>query len=338
MSVLALLTASFLSLAVFGQRVAYEEWVEDRINGVRTTANTANDKVHQLNRAVVGDDFAIVVTNYDSKIRMPTAKFRFKLDDGTWREVWNEFTRWEWYFGTWVPSNLYSKAQCETNFARKAWGQYSSGLGQESPDGNLWLTQPVVVSSGLEWVPFRLESSGSIWILMANGLAPGGSVTDGTGSFLKITDDTGKEVFKIVRGDKEIKGALIDDFNMVSHPSGAVLIELAFSVESSNPPDVEYATTLDANPVEWTDVPNVWYDKSVTGTSGAWRRAINVPAGSYARFFRGKYEHGNDPYIENSAPVSVSGGFRTVDKATGKPVKVNLVVNNGVVSWEVVAL
>lgn len=337
MSKLALLAVSLLSLTTFGQRVAYEGWVDDKINGVRTMANVANDKVNQLNRVVIGDDFAIVVTNYDSKTRMPTAKFRFKLEDGSWREVWNELTRWSWFFSTWVPTNLYTKAQCDTNFARKAWGQYTSGLGEESPDGNLWVTQPVVVSSGLEWVPFKLESSGSIWVLMANGLAPGGSAADGTGSFLKITDDTGKEVFKIVRGDKELKGALIDDFRMTSHPSGAILIELAFSVESSKPPDVEYATSLDVKPVEWTDVPDEWYDKSVTGTSGAWRRAFNVPATSLARFFRGKYEHGNDPYIENSAPVSVSGGFRTVDKATGKPVKVNLVVNNGVVSWEVAA-
>lgn len=335
MRILALLSASLLSLVAFGQRVAYEAWVDEKINGVRTTANVASDKVNQLNRAVVGDDFAIVVTNYDSVTKMPAAKFRFKLDDGSWREVWSELDRWKWYFDTWVPSNLYNKAQCDTNFARKAWGQYSSGLGQESPDGNLWLTQPVVVSSGLEWVPFKLESSGSIWVLVANGLTPGGSTTEGTGSFLKITDDAGKEVFKIVRGDKELKGALIDDFKMTSHPSGAVLIELAFSVESSNPPDVEYATSLDVKPVEWTDVPNEWYDKGVTGTSGAWRRAINVPATSLARFFRGKYEHGNDPYIENSAPVQVSGGFRTVDKATGKTVKIRPVVNGTTVTWEV---
>ena len=333
------LTLSFFAVlfanAAFGQgTVAYQSWVEGKISGVRTTANNASDKVNALERVVIGDDFVIVVTNYDSKTKMSSASFKFKRDDGTWHEVWNDLNRWMWFFDEWVPTNLYTKAQANARFAQKAWGQYTSGLGEESPDGRLWLTQPVVVSSGLEWVPFNLESSGSIWVLTANGLMPGASTGD-AGSFLRITDDSGKEIFKIVKGDKEVKGAFCDDIVVRSNPDGSVRVELSYKVESAKAPTVETTASLTAGQVEWTDVPDSWYDNTDIGSSGAWRRCINVPAVSTARYFRGKYERGNESYIVNAAPVQSSGGFLATDKTTGKAVKIRPVVNGTTVTWEV---
>ena len=317
------------------ETVAYQNWVDGRISTVQNQAREANDKVKALEKTVIGDDFAIVVTNYDSSTKMSGASFKFKRDDGTWYEVWNDLNRWKWFFDEWVPANLYTKSQANARFAEKAWGQYSSGLGEESPDGRLWLTQPVVVSSGLEWVPFSLESSGSVWVLTANGLTPGES-TGESGSFLRITDDSGKEVFKVVKGDKEIKGAYCDDIVVRSNPDGSVRVELSYKVESAEAPTVETTASLNAGQVEWTDVPDSWYDKNADiGSSGAWRRCIDVPAVSTARFFRGKYEHGNESYIVNAAPVQSSGGFLVTDRTTGKTVKVHLVVDNGTVTWEV---
>lgn len=317
------------------ETVAYKNWVDGRISTVQNQAREANDKVKALEKVVIGDDFAIMVTNYDSSTNMSAASFKFKRDDGTWHEVWNDLNRWKWFFGEWVPTNLYTKSQANARFAEKAWGQYSSGLGEESPDGRLWLTQPVVVSSGLEWVPFSLESSGSVWVLTANGLTPGAS-TGESGSFLRITDDSGKEIFKIVKGDKELVGAYCDDIVVRSNPDGSKRVELLYKVESAKAPTVETTASLDAGQVEWTDVPESWYDKDTDiGSSGAWRRCINVPAVSTARFFRGKYEHGNESYIVNEAPVQSSGGFLVTDRTTGKPVKVHLVVDNGTVTWEV---
>lgn len=164
--VATLLSALMFSvLAAFGQgRVAYESYVDGKVQAVQSTANNAAAQVRALNGVVTGDDFALVVTNYDSVTRMPSLSARYKLQDGSGRygEVWNELTRWQWFFNTWWPSNAYTKAQADARFADKAWGQYESGTGYDSPDGRLWVTQPVVMSSGMAYMPHTMESGGAI--------------------------------------------------------------------------------------------------------------------------------------------------------------------------------
>ena len=321
------LTLSFFAVlfanAAFGQgTVAYQSWVEGKISGVRTTANNASDKVNALERVVIGDDFAIVVTNYDSKSKMSSASFKFKRDDGTWHEVWNDLNRWMWFFDEWVPTNLYTKAQSNARFAEKAWGQYSSGLGEESPDGRLWLTQPVVVSSGLEWVPFSLESSGSVWVLTANGLTPGAS-TGESGSFLRITDDSGQEVFKIEKGDKELVGAYCEGFRKDGNT-----LTLQYKVDSAKAPTLEGCVDLSA--ADWKDPTEHGCTVSWSGGSGDWTATVEVPP-TYVKFFlRAKFEKGKESSIVNTVPVKISGGILTADG-----VKIRPVVNGTTVTWEV---
>lgn len=227
---------SFGAFAAFGQgRVAYEPWVEGKVQAVKSTADGAAAQVRALNGVVTGDDFAIVVTNYDSVMRMPSLSARYKLQDGSGRygEVWNELTRWKWFFGTWWPSNAYTKAQADARFADKAWGQYESGTGYDSPDGRLWVTQPVVMSSGMAYMPHTMESGGAIWVLTANGLAP--SVTPN--GFFRLSDDTGKTLFEVVKGDKELVGAYCSDIKTQSQPSAPPIVTLEFAVDL--PPTVE---------------------------------------------------------------------------------------------------
>ena len=320
---IALNLAMLLALPCFGQgKVAYQSYVDSAISGVRYNANDAVNKVNALNRVVNGDDFAIVVTNYDSVTKMPTAKFRFKLDDGSWREVWSELNRWDWYFGTWVPSNLYTKASADARFAQKAWGQYTSGLGEESPDGRLWMTQPVVVSSGLEWVPFNIESRGSIWVLTANGLNPGAS-TGETGSFLRITDDSGKEIFKIEKGDKELVGAFCEGIQV----SGNTMT-LRYKVDSSKEPTLEGCADITA--ADWKAPTEHGCTVSWSGGSGDWTATVQVPP-TYSKFFiRGMFEKGKESSIVNTAPVKISGGILTADGVRIRPV-----VSGSTVTWEV---
>lgn len=315
---MAVCAAALCCMAAFAQgKVAYQSYVDAAVAGVRSTANNASTKVDALNAVVIGDDFAITVTNYDSVTKLPTAKFRFKKDDGTWREVWNELDHWKWFFNTWWPSNAYTKAQTESRFAEKAWGQYTSGLGEQSPDGRLWLTQPVVVSSGLEWVPFNVESGGAIWVLTANGLTPGVS----TNGFLRITDDSGKEIFKIVKGDKELVGAFCEGISV----SGNVM---TLSYRTDSQPTLEGCADL-ANP-EWKDPEESGCTVSWSGTD-PYVATVTVPQTFTKYFVRGKYERGKESRIVNTAPTQITGGLVTADG-----VKIVPKVSGSTVTWEVV--
>ena len=73
---------SFGAFAAFGQgRVAYEPWVDGKVQSVQSIANNAAAQVRALNGVVTGDDFALVITNYNSVTRMPSLSARYKLGD-----------------------------------------------------------------------------------------------------------------------------------------------------------------------------------------------------------------------------------------------------------------
>lgn len=315
----------FPVIAVFGQgRVAYEPWVEGKVQSIQSTANNAAAQVRALNDAVTGNDFAVTVTNYDSMTKLPAATFRFKKQDdsGEYRVVWNELDRWIWFFGTWWPSNAYTKAQADARFADKAWGQYESGTGYDSPDGRLWVTQPVVMSSGMAYMPHTMESGGAIWVLTANGLAP--SVT--TNGFFRLSDDTGKTLFEVVKGDKELLGAYCSDIKMQSQPSAPPIVTLEYTVDSQ--PTVE-ATVHLGELTEWQDIPEAWV--TTTKTDNGYKVVITPPSGAVQYyFFRGKYERGTESYIRNIAPIRIESGI-----ITSNNVKIRPVVSGTTVTWEV---
>jgi hypothetical protein len=318
---------SFGVITAFGQgRIAYESYVDGKVQAVKITADSASAQVKALEKVAIGDDFAIVVTNYDSKTKMSAASFKFKCEDGTWYEVWNDLNRWKWFFDEWVPTNLYTKSQANARFAEKAWGQYESGTGYDSPDGRLWVTQPVVMSSGMAYIPHTMESGGAIWVLTANGLTP--SVT--TNGFFKLSDDTGKTLFEVVKGDKELVGAFCSDIKTQSRPSAPPIVTLEFAGDS--PPTVE-ATVHLGELTEWQDIPEAW--TSMTKTDNGYKVVITPPVGAVQYyFFRGKYERGTESYIRNLAPVKVDSGF-VVTKSDGTSVKIRPVVNGTTVTWEV---
>lgn len=318
------------TLAASGrERVAYESYVDGKVQSIQSTANNAAAQVRALNGTVTGDDFAVTVTNYDSQTKLPAATFRFKKQDGSgeYRVVWNELDRWLWFFGTWWPSNAYTKAQADARFADKAWGQYESGTGYDSPDGRLWVTQPVVLSSGMAYMPHYMESGGAIWVLTANGLAP--SVA--TNGFFRLSDDTGKTLFEVVKGDKELSGAYCSDIKTQSQPSAPPIVTLEYAVDS--PPTVE-ATVHLGELTDWQDIPEAW--TSTTKTDNGYKVVITPPAGAVQYyFFRGKYERGTESYIRNLAPVQTDSGFIVTAK-DGTRKKVRMVVDGTTVMWEVV--
>lgn len=311
--------------AVGQGKVAYQSYVDGAVAGVRTTANEAKGVANALNAAVTGDDFVVVVTNYDSKTRLPAASFKFKEQDGSskYRTIWNELDRWNWFFDHWVPTNLYTKAAQDARFAQKAWGQYASALGSDAPDDCLWVTQPVVLSCGLEWVPHTMESGGAIWVLTATGVTP--SVT--TNGYFKLCDESGNSVFEVVTGDKELAGAYCSGIETREQQSTPPIITLDYKVDTA--PTIE-ATVHLGELTDWQDIPGAWVETTKTDTG--YRAVITPPAGATQYyFFRGKYERGTEGYIRNTAPVKIEGGIITADG-----VKIRPVVSGSTVTWEVV--
>ena len=308
-------------MGAFAQgKVAYQSYVDAQVSGVRATANEAKGVANALNAAVTGDDFVVVVTNYNSQTKIPVASFKYKKQDGSgqYSTVWNQLDMWNWFFDEWVPTNLYTKAAQDARFAQKAWGLYTSGTGTDAPDDRLWVTQPVVLSCGLEWVPHTMESGGSIWVLTANGVTPSVS----TNGYFRLCDESGKSVFEVVAGDKESVGAFCEGIAV----SGNVMT-LTYATDSK--PTLEGCADLAL--ADWKDPTESGCTVEWSGSSGAYVATVTTPPTFTKYFIRGKYERGTEGYIRNTAPIKIESGIITADG-----VKIRPVVSGSTVTWEVV--
>ena len=283
-------------------RIAYESTVDEKIKAIENKANDASAKANALNKAVSGDDFVVVVTNYDSITKMPAASFRFKKDDGSgYRVVWNELDRWNWFFKSWFPSNTYDKAEINSLLDTKAdrsWGMYESYTGAPSPDGRLWVSQGVTISSGMAYQPYTIDAGGSIWVLESNGL----EVSTSTNGFLNICDDEGKSVFRIEKGDKQPVGALAGGITK----SGNV-ITVPYAVKSTNPPNIEGRASLTVG--SWETLPNGTASVKWEGESGAWVAKVTLASVHPAYFLRAWYEVGTTTKIVNKGAAHFEGGI-----------------------------
>ena len=144
------------------------------------------------------------------------------------------------------------------------------------------------------------------------------------------TDDTGKTLFEVVKGDKELVGAYCSDIKTQSQASAPPIVTLEYAVDSA--PTVE-ATVHLGELTEWQDIPEAWV--STTKTDNGYKVVITPPSGAVQYyFFRGKYERGTESYIRNLAPVQTDSGF-VVTAKDGTRVKVRMVVDGTTVTWEV---
>ena len=297
-----ILTLVTLALPLAGMsqgRVAYQSYVDSKVESVKSTANNAAKKVDALNGVVVGDSFVIVVTNYDSVTKIPAASFRYKLEDGRYREVWKELDRWHWLFDSWVPSNLYYKAQTDALLAQKAdrsWGKYESASGLDSPDGNLWISQKVVISDNLRYSPYVVESGSAIWIL-ETGYSEVKVTTNG---FRIYDESTGNTVFEIIKGDLVPVGAHADSIRK----SGDTLI-VPYKVDAANPPEVVGSTDLK----DFEKLPNDKATIKWTGGRGNWVAEVTLAAPLSRYFLRATYLKGTETKIANRSVVRFDNGI-----------------------------
>ena len=297
------ITVSAVSVVVFAQgRLAYESTVDEKIKSIESKANDASAKATAVSKAVSGDDFVIVVTNYDSVTKMPAASFRFKLDSGDgYRVVWNELDRWNWFFNKWFPSNSYDKAGIAALLDTKAdrsWGIYESYTGAKSPDGRLWISQGVTISSGMAYQPYSIDAVGSIWVLESNGL----EVSTSTNGFLNISDDEGNSVFRIEKGDKKPVGALAGAITKNGN-----VITVPYPVKSTRPPNIEGRPSLSVG--EWETLPNGTASVTWEGESGAWVAKVTLASVHPSYFLRAWYEVGTATKIVNKSATSFEGGI-----------------------------
>lgn len=294
----------FLALPVIGicqGKVAYQSWVEQKLAPVKSSADSSAARVGTLNSVVTGDDFVIVVTNYDSASKMPAASFRFKLE-GTngYRVVWKELDRWNWLFDSWIPTNLYKKAQVESLLSSKAdrgWGKYESVSGEDSPDGRLWVSQKIVLTDDLRYTPYVLESGSSMWVLDTNY-----SEVSVTTNGLRIYDQmTGNTVLEVIKGDLVPVGAHADSITV----SGNTLT-VPYKVKARSAPEISGAPDLHS---EFEKLPNDKATVKWSGESGNWVAEVTLAAPLDRYFLRATYLQGTETKIVNRSVVSFDNGI-----------------------------
>ena len=288
-----------------------------------------------------GDGFRVSVTNYNVAVtaetaweRLPTAAFDYKPDgtNAVYTVVWNENTKWN-RWRTEFDAYKTSAADALADKADRAWGNYDSHTGGEAPEGYTWISSPrVALAGGLSWQKF-VATSGGIWVLTANGMSVEADGAGTTNAYFRISDETGKSLFEIVKGDRVLVGASAASIKTKNLSDGGIEVTIAYNVESTKHPTLYGAPTLayvretgwikgGTDAAQWTEV---W-----SGASGAWQVVCTVPAAVNAAsgnqyFFCAQYEQGSETYIKQTAPVKfeeiIVGGKTysiTVEAINGK--------------------
>lgn len=272
-----------------------------------------------------------VSTNYNSASHIPSAYVEAKVD-GSWLEIWNELTRWNWLTSEYLPANFYNKSQINSALedkADRAWGFYDPMTGKWAPEDSIWLSAPkVYVCAGGAYE--RVAETTGYWVLTSNGMVA--NINGTTNGFFRISDSSNETQFEIVKGDKRTLFAHATSMQPVmgvNHYLTTYAITNAVSEPTAN-----FARALGANEQSWhhTD-PSCPFNASWNQTSAnEWTLEWWPKSSEPTVFLESFYERGGETYIRNVAPISVEGGILCTDGIH----KVRPVYNNGSITWEVV--
>ena len=291
----------------------------------------SND-VAVLIATINGETARYVVTNYNNVAEKAAAEVEAKIN-GEWQTVWKELTRWDWLIGEYLPTNYYTKAECDANFADRAWGAFDPTTGDLTPDGKLWLSAPsIYICAGASYQRVA-NAAGEYWVLTANGMVADINGVSSNG-FFRIADSDGVTHFEIVKGDRQTLAAV----------AGAMRSETVMGVQhyfttyyvtgAAEMPKAQFARSLE-KPVTWYDEDDAScpYNVSWTAPESGTFVCEWWPISDEAKgFMKASYQRGGETYIRNTAPVSVDGGILCTDGIH----KVRPVYSNGSVTWEVV--
>lgn len=283
-----------------------------------------------------GETARFVVTNYNNVAEKAAAEVETKIN-GEWQTVWRELTRWDWLIGEYLPTNYYTKAECDANFADRAWGAFDPTTGNLTPDGRLWLSAPsIYICAGASYERVA-NAAGEYWVLTSNGMVADINGVSSNG-FFRIADSDGVTQFEIVKGDRQTLAAVAGAMRSETVMGVLHYFTTYYVTGAAETPKATFARSLDATP----STPITWYEETDDACpfNVSW---TNPESGTYVcewwpkatepkGFMKAEYVRGGETYIKNTAPVSVAGGILCTDGIH----KVRPVYSNGSVTWEVV--
>lgn len=299
-----------------------------------TKVDEALEVISDMATLIYGDDCQLVSTNYNSATKIPSLFLRFKIKNEEtgemeWYKVWDELTRWNYLFDTYLPTNYMSKSEVREELDQKAdraWGHYDSSTGNYAPEGFTWVSSPsIAIAGGLAYQRI-VTTEGSVWVLESNGMT---TFTGGeTNGYFRISDDKGNAIFEITKGTEKVVGAT----------AGAVRQErimevthlfITYNVQSTEPPKLEICRDLKAKDWKLQDDEGCAANVTWTGSSGAWIAEVWGKQPETRLFIQGTYKQGARDVIKNAAPVAfteiVVGGVTykcKVETISGKKVLV----------------
>ena len=190
-----------------GESLGGLAWQDEESDPVAMPAVQAvSNDVAVLIATLNGETARFVVTNYNNVAEKTAAEVEAKIN-GEWQTVWKELTRWDWLISEYLPTNYYTKAECDANFADRAWGAFDPTTGNLTPDGRLWLSAPSIdICAGASYERVA-DAAGEYWVLTANGMVADINGVSSNG-FFRIADSDGVTQFEIVKGDRQTLAAV----------------------------------------------------------------------------------------------------------------------------------
>ncbi len=269
-----------------------------------------------------GDNFRVVVTNYNSAFRPPRTRFEYRMSaDDAWQTVWAEANGLSAAVAEATANATNAAEAVVSRPENRAWGNWDSHTGEAAPEGLVQVSGEagLMIGGGMGWTSVG-ASGGSYWVLTSTDPT---LCATGTNGVFTISDPDGNRVMTIRKGDKRY----------VPAPVGAVKMGA-----DGNSFTVTYSVGGDC-PVGYcaADLNGTWYAAgesgapfalSWTGQSGAWVLTASAPGGGTfpkTGFFRAEYEVGGDTVVEYGAAVGLTkvsiGGKEytvTVETVNGK--------------------
>ena len=278
--------------------------------GAATTGALQNlsSQVTAISGHLNAEDARFVSTNYNSQVHLPEASVEVSVSN-EWLTVWREMTRWDAFVGSgfdWTSWGGFLSWMSTTEAALdqkadRAWGYYDSHTGEWAPEGYTQVSSSnILIAAGMGYQ--RTVSSGhTYWVLTANEPYEVSGIS--SNGFFRVADADGNVQFEIIKGDKRTVPAPPDGVSA----SGGVLT-VSYPVASQ--PPVEVSLTL-ADGGTWYAEDSASCPATVawSGTSGAYVATVTPSAPTAQLFVKASYQVGGETFINNRAPISITGGI-----------------------------
>ena len=278
--------------------------------GAATTSalNTLSSQVTAISGHLNAEDARFVSTNYNSQVHLPEAYVEVSVSN-EWLTVWREMTRWDAFVGSafdWTSWGGFLSWMSTTEAALdqkadRAWGYYDSHTGGWAPEGYTQVSSSnILIAAGMGYQ--RTVSSGhTYWVLTANEPYEVSGIS--SNGFFRVADADGNVQIEIIKGDKRTVPAPPDGVSA----SGGVLT-VSYPVASQ--PTVEVSLTL-ADGGTWHAEDSASCPATVawSGASGAYVATVTPSAPTAQLFVKASYQVGGETFINNRAPISITGGI-----------------------------